>query len=78
MAATWNWPANPALRHRLKTALREMIPGLVSIVLPCFDAERFLPEALDSLLGQTYGISRSSPSMTAPATRRRASCKVRG
>ena len=22
VAATWNWPANPALRHRLKTALR--------------------------------------------------------
>ena len=31
-----------------------MIPGLVSVVLPCFDAERFLPEALDSLLAQTY------------------------
>jgi glycosyltransferase involved in cell wall biosynthesis len=28
---------------------------LVSVVLPCFDAERFLPEALNSLLGQTYG-----------------------
>lgn len=27
---------------------------LVSVVLPCFDAERFLPEALDSLLTQTY------------------------
>jgi hypothetical protein len=22
VAAAWNWPANPALRHRLKTALR--------------------------------------------------------
>ncbi len=30
-------------------------PPLVSILLPCFDAERFLPEALDSLLEQTYG-----------------------
>jgi glycosyltransferase involved in cell wall biosynthesis len=27
---------------------------LVSIVLPCYEAERFLAEALDSLLGQTY------------------------
>lgn len=28
---------------------------LVSVVLPCYKAERFLAEALDSLLGQTYG-----------------------
>jgi glycosyltransferase involved in cell wall biosynthesis len=28
---------------------------LVSVVLPCYEAERFLVEALDSLLGQTYG-----------------------
>lgn len=28
---------------------------LVSVVLPCYEAERFLAEALDSLLGQTYG-----------------------
>ena len=27
---------------------------LVSVVLPCFNAERFLPAALDSLLRQTY------------------------
>jgi glycosyltransferase involved in cell wall biosynthesis len=27
---------------------------LVSILLPCFDAERFLPTALDSLVRQTY------------------------
>ena len=27
---------------------------LVSVVLPCFNAERFLPEALDSLLRQSY------------------------
>jgi len=27
---------------------------LVSVVLPCYDAERFLPAALDSLLAQTY------------------------
>jgi len=27
---------------------------LVSVVLPCYDAERFLAEALDSLLAQTY------------------------
>lgn len=27
---------------------------LVSVVLPCYDAERFLAAALDSLLGQTY------------------------
>jgi glycosyltransferase involved in cell wall biosynthesis len=31
-----------------------MIPGLVSVVLPCFDAERFLPPAIDSVVGQTY------------------------
>lgn len=31
-----------------------MTSALVSVVLPCFDAERFLPEALDSLLGQTH------------------------
>ena len=28
---------------------------LVSVVLPCFEAERFLPEALESLLSQTHG-----------------------
>lgn len=28
---------------------------LVSIVLPCYEAERFLAQALDSLLAQTYG-----------------------
>ncbi|MFL5902038.1 MAG: glycosyltransferase family 2 protein [Solirubrobacterales bacterium] len=28
---------------------------LVSVLLPCFDAERFVGEALDSLLAQTYG-----------------------
>jgi glycosyltransferase involved in cell wall biosynthesis len=28
---------------------------LVSVLLPCFDAERFVEAALDSLLGQTYG-----------------------
>jgi len=28
---------------------------LVSVLLPCFDAERYVGEALDSLLGQTYG-----------------------
>jgi glycosyltransferase involved in cell wall biosynthesis len=28
--------------------------GVVSVVLPCFDAERLLPAALDSILGQTY------------------------
>jgi glycosyltransferase involved in cell wall biosynthesis len=31
------------------------LPRLVSVVLPCFDAERFLPEALHSLLTQTHG-----------------------
>jgi glycosyltransferase involved in cell wall biosynthesis len=28
--------------------------GLISVVLPCFDAERFLPTALDSILEQTH------------------------
>jgi glycosyltransferase involved in cell wall biosynthesis len=28
---------------------------LVSVVLPCYEAERFLAQALGSLLGQTYG-----------------------
>ncbi|MGH3427978.1 MAG: glycosyltransferase family 2 protein [Mycobacteriales bacterium] len=28
---------------------------LVSVLLPCFDAEEALPASLDSLLGQTYG-----------------------
>lgn len=30
------------------------VQPLVSVLLPCFEAERFLPAALDSLLGQTY------------------------
>ena len=30
-------------------------PGLVSVVWPCFNAERFLPDALESVLAQSYG-----------------------
>ena len=29
-------------------------PALVSVVLPCFEAERFLAAAIESVLGQTY------------------------
>jgi glycosyltransferase involved in cell wall biosynthesis len=29
-------------------------PGLVSVVIPCYNAERFLAETLESALGQTY------------------------
>ena len=29
-------------------------PGLVSIIIPCYNAERFLAETLESALGQTY------------------------
>lgn len=31
-----------------------MIPGLVSVIIPCFNAQRWLVEALDSCLQQTY------------------------
>jgi len=30
------------------------VPGLVSVVLPCYQAEAFVGDALDSLLGQSY------------------------
>lgn len=31
-----------------------MVPGRISVVMPCFNAEAFVAEALDSVLGQTY------------------------
>jgi glycosyltransferase involved in cell wall biosynthesis len=31
-----------------------MVPGLVSIVIPCYRGARFLEEAIESCLGQTY------------------------
>jgi glycosyltransferase involved in cell wall biosynthesis len=34
--------------------MKEVLP-LVSVVLPCYDAEELVGAALDSLLGQTYG-----------------------
>ena len=32
-----------------------MTPGLVSIITPCFNAEGFLKETVDSVVAQTYG-----------------------
>lgn len=32
----------------------EIVPGLVSIVIPCYKGERFLTEAIESCLRQTY------------------------
>jgi glycosyltransferase involved in cell wall biosynthesis len=31
------------------------MPGLISVVMPCFNAEAFLQQAIDSVLGQTFG-----------------------
>lgn len=33
----------------------EVVPGLVSIVMPCFRGERWLTEAIESCLSQSYG-----------------------
>src|SRR6059036_3925673 len=37
------------------TANRPAVPGLVSVVIPCYGGARFLAEAIESCLGQTFG-----------------------
>ena len=39
------------MQHETRLAVR---PGLVSIIIPCYNAERFLTETLESVFVQTY------------------------
>jgi len=41
-------------RESLRAISDECKPGLVSIIIPCFNMERFVGEAIESCLGQTY------------------------
>ncbi|MBN2922412.1 MAG: glycosyltransferase family 2 protein, partial [Lactobacillus sp.] len=34
--------------------ISQQIPPLISVILPAYNAERFLEEAIDSILAQTY------------------------
>src|SRR5438477_12732943 len=40
------------MNHR--TASRPAVPGLVSVVIPCYNGAAFLAEAIESCLRQTY------------------------
>ena len=33
---------------------RQLLVGRISVIMPCFNAERFLEAAIDSVLNQTY------------------------
>ncbi len=41
-------------RDSLAARVDDFAPGLVSVVIPCFDMERFVAEAIESALGQTW------------------------
>jgi len=34
--------------------MRQLVPGRISVVMPCFNAEIYIAEAIESVLGQTY------------------------
>lgn len=43
-----------ATRDSLRAKAGDHVPGLVSIVIPCFNGEMFVAQAIDSALAQTY------------------------
>ncbi|TQM63895.1 bifunctional glycosyltransferase/CDP-glycerol:glycerophosphate glycerophosphotransferase [Humibacillus xanthopallidus] len=47
---------HPALRQTLAAALTPSTPSLgrVSVIVPCYNVEEYLPDCLDSIIGQKY------------------------
>lgn len=47
---------HPALRHKAALLTRTRLPshGRVSVIVPCYRVERYLPSCLNSLIRQTY------------------------
>ena len=42
-------------RSSLSEVAADYVPGLVSVIIPCYNAEPFVAEAIESALSQTYG-----------------------
>ncbi len=42
------------MQHSTRGTPRSVVPGMVSIVIPCYRGARYLPDAIESCLRQTY------------------------
>ena len=47
-------PRSETARAGARLGHEERVPGLISVVMPCYNAEAFVGQAVDSVLAQTY------------------------